>query len=98
MKEIMERKVGEVFTYNGKTYIVEKSKFTDSCENCCFSKGDECTLGWMSYFGKCGMSDGIQKYAVKGHEHDLNENHDSISQFVIGVGGKYKRILIKRIG
>ena len=49
----MERKVEEIFTYNGKTYIVEKSKFIDSCENCCFSKEDGCTLGDMSYFGKC---------------------------------------------
>ena len=51
MEEIMERKVEEVFTYNGKTYIVERSKFLDSCENCCFSKGDGCTLGCMMYIG-----------------------------------------------
>lgn len=40
----------------------------------------------LIYFDDCGMADGVQKYDVIGHEHDLNESHDSISQFLIGGG------------
>lgn len=33
----MERKLGEIFTYNGKIYQVVKS---DTCANCAFRKND----------------------------------------------------------
>lgn len=36
----MERKIGEIFTYNGKMYQVVKS---DICENCAF-RGNDCSI------------------------------------------------------
>lgn len=49
----MERKIGEVFTYDNETFIVENSKFPDSCENCYFLKRDACTIKRKDYFGNC---------------------------------------------
>ena len=47
----MERKVGEIFTYNGKTYQVVKD---NTCEGCAFMKNGHCfsiskLLGLCSY-------------------------------------------------
>ena len=42
----------------------------------------------LIYFDDCGMSDNYQKFEVLGHKHDLNENHYSFSQFLIGGGGQ----------
>lgn len=36
----MERKIGEIFTYNGKTYQVVKS---DMCMDCAF-RDNECSI------------------------------------------------------
>ena len=37
-------------------------------------------------------------FKVEGHEHDLNDEHESVSQLTINGGvGKFKRILIKLI-
>lgn len=44
----MERKIGEIFTYNGKMYQVVKS---DICENCAFRKND-CSI-LRSRIGLC---------------------------------------------
>lgn len=44
----MERKIGEIFTYNGKMYQVAKS---DICENCAFRKND-CSI-LRSRIGLC---------------------------------------------
>ena len=49
----MERKIGEVFTYDNETFIVENSKLPDSCENCYFLKRDGCTIKRKDYFGNC---------------------------------------------
>lgn len=38
----MERKVGEIFTYKGKTYQVVKS---NTCMDCAFSKSMKCSTG-----------------------------------------------------
>ena len=35
----MERKIGEIFTYNGKTYQVVKG---NTCESCAFMKNGHC--------------------------------------------------------
>ena len=34
-------------------------------------------------------------FKVEGHEHDLNDKHESVSQLTINGGGKFKRILIR---
>lgn len=47
----MERKIGEIFTYNGKMYQVVKS---DICENCAFRKND-CSI-LRSRIGLCVSS------------------------------------------
>ena len=44
----MERKIGEIFTYNGKMYQVAKS---DICENCAFREND-CSI-LRSRIGLC---------------------------------------------
>ena len=37
-------------------------------------------------------------FKVEGHEHDLNDEHESVSQLTINGGiGKFKRILIRSI-
>ena len=47
----MERKLGEIFTYNGKIYQVVKS---DTCANCAFRKND-CSI-IRSHIGLCVSS------------------------------------------
>ena len=47
----MERKIGEIFTYNGKMYQVVKS---DICENCAFREND-CSI-LRSHIGLCVSS------------------------------------------
>lgn len=47
----MERKIGEIFTYNGKMYQVVKS---DICENCAF-RGNDCSI-LRSRIGLCVSS------------------------------------------
>lgn len=49
----MERKIGEVFTYNGKTYQVTKN--TVLCEGCAFLKNSACH--WLkTILGDCGST------------------------------------------
>ena len=45
----MERKVGEVFTYNGKTYRVEEVEIDEECKGCAFEFSSCCT----SSLGDC---------------------------------------------
>ena len=47
----MERKIGEIFTYNGKIYQVVKS---DTCTNCAFREND-CSI-IRSHIGLCVSS------------------------------------------
>ena len=49
----MERKVGEIFTYKGKTYQVAKN--TALCEGCAFLKNSACC--WLqTILGSCGSA------------------------------------------
>ena len=55
----MERKIGEIFTYNGKMYHVVKS---DICENCAFRKND-CSILRL-HIGLCVSSTRFDKTNV----------------------------------
>lgn len=55
----MERKIGEIFTYNGKMYQVVKS---DICENCAF-RGNDCSI-LRSRIGLCVSSTRFDKINV----------------------------------
>ena len=55
----MERKIGEIFTYNGKMYQVAKS---DICENCAFREND-CSI-LRSRIGLCISSTRFDKTNV----------------------------------
>lgn len=55
----MERKLGEIFTYNGKMYQVVKS---DICENCAFREND-CSI-LRSRIGLCVSSTRFDKTNV----------------------------------
>ena len=45
----MERKVGEIFTYNGKTYQVVRVEIDEECKGCAFEFSSCC----MSFLGDC---------------------------------------------
>lgn len=45
----MERKVGEIFTYNGKTYQVVEVETDEECKGCAFEFSSCC----MSFLGDC---------------------------------------------
>lgn len=45
----MERKIGEIFTYNGKTYQVVKVETDEECKGCAFEFSSCC----MSFLGDC---------------------------------------------
>ena len=45
----MERKIGEIFTYNGKTYQVVKVETDKECKGCAFEFSSCC----MSFLGDC---------------------------------------------
>lgn len=45
----MERKVGEIFTYNGKTYQVVEVETAEECKGCAFESSSCCT----SLLGDC---------------------------------------------
>ena len=55
----MERKIGEIFTYNGKTYQVVKSS---SCNGCAF-RGRVCSIH-KSYTGPCTSNIRFDKTSV----------------------------------
>lgn len=45
----MERKIGEVFTYKGKTYQVVEVEIDEECKGCAFEFSSCC----MSFLGDC---------------------------------------------
>ena len=45
----MERKIGEIFTYNGKTYQVVEVEADEECKGCAFEFSSCC----MSFLGDC---------------------------------------------
>lgn len=45
----MERKIGEVFTYNGKTYQVVEVEIAEECKGCAFESSSCC----ISFLGDC---------------------------------------------
>ena len=56
----MERKIGEVFTYNGKTYQVVKD---NTCEGCAFMKNCHCfSIGKL--LGLCSYTNRTDKIGV----------------------------------
>lgn len=69
----MERKVGEVFTYNGKTYQVVKS---NSCMDCAF-KRRICSL-FKLYAGPCTSNVRFDKTSVIFKEINNMENNQLI--------------------
>lgn len=48
----MERKIGEIFTYNGKTYQVVEVETDEECKGCAFEFSSCC----MSFLGDCGST------------------------------------------
>ena len=48
----MERKVGEIFTYNGKTYQIVEVETDEECKGCAFEFSSCC----MSFLGDCGST------------------------------------------
>ena len=54
----MERKIGEIFTYNGKTYQVVEVETDEECKGCAFEFSSCC----MSFLGDCSpthRTDGV---------------------------------------
>ena len=49
----MERKIGEVFEFEGKKYKVEKSY--NDCENCSFDRGEYCYVNDLKIAGECSV-------------------------------------------
>lgn len=56
----MERKVGEIFTYNGKTYQV---LISDNCTNCAFFSCG-CCSNFRKVRGVCTSEDRTDKTSV----------------------------------
>ena len=56
----MERKIGEIFTYNGKTYQVVKD---NTCEGCAFMKNGHC-LSISKLLGLCSYTNRTDKTGV----------------------------------
>ena len=56
----MERKIGEIFTYNGKTYQVVKG---NTCEGCAFMKNGHC-FSISKLLGLCSYTNRTDKTGV----------------------------------
>ena len=56
----MERKIGEIFTYNGKTYQVVKD---NTCEGCAFMKNGHC-FSISKLLGLCSYTNRTDKTGV----------------------------------
>ena len=56
----MERKIGEIFTYNGKTYKVVKD---NTCEGCAFMKNGHC-FSISKLLGLCSYTNRTDKTGV----------------------------------
>ena len=67
----MERKIGEIFTYNGKTYqVVEGS----TCEGCAFMKNSHC-FSISKLLGLCSYTNRTDKTGVIFKEINNMENN-----------------------
>ena len=49
----MERKIGEVFEFEGEKYKVEKSY--NDCEKCSFDRGEYCYVNSLKIAGECSV-------------------------------------------
>ena len=67
----MERKIGEVFTYNGKTYQVVKD---NTCEGCAFMKNGHC-FSISKLLGLCSYTNRTDKTGVIFKEINNMENN-----------------------
>ena len=67
----MERKIGEIFTYKGKTYQVVKS---NTCEGCVFMKNGPCFL-ISKLLGLCSYTNRTDKTGVIFKEVNNMENN-----------------------
>lgn len=65
----MERKIGEVFTYNGKTYQVVEVEIAEECKGCVFEFSSCCT----SFLGDCSP-----KYRTDGTSVIYKEINDNM--------------------
>lgn len=65
----MERKLGEVFTYNGKTYQVVEVEIAEECKGCVFEFSSCCT----SFLGDCSP-----KYRTDGTSVIYKEINDNM--------------------
>ena len=70
----MERKIGEIFTYNGKIYQVVKS---DICENCAFREND-CSI-LRSRIGLCVSSTRFDKTNVVFKEINMEIKNNQLT-------------------
>ena len=67
----MERKIGEIFTYNGKTYQVVKD---NTCEGCAFMKNCHC-FSISKLLGLCSYTNRTDKTGVIFKEINNMENN-----------------------
>ena len=67
----MERKIGEIFTYNGKTYQVVKG---NTCEGCVFMKNGHC-FSISKLLGLCSYTNRTDKTGVIFKEINNMENN-----------------------
>ena len=67
----MERKIGEIFTYNGKTYQVVKD---NTCEGCAFMKNGHC-FSISKLLGLCSYTNRTDKTGVIFKEINNMENN-----------------------
>lgn len=65
----MERKIGEVFTYNGKTYQVVEVEIAEECKGCAFEFSSCC----ISFLGDCSP-----KYRTDGTSVIYKEINDNM--------------------
>ena len=73
----MERKIGEIFTYNGKTYQVVEVETDEECKGCAFEFSSCC----MSFLGDCGSTyrtDGVSVIFKEIKDMEINNNQLTI--------------------
>ena len=73
----MERKIGEIFTYNGKTYQVVEVETDEECKGCAFEFSSCC----MSFLGDCGSTyrtDGVSVIFKEIKDMEIKNNQLTI--------------------
>ena len=73
----MERKIGEIFTYNGKTYQVVEVEIDEECKGCAFEFSSCC----MSFLGDCGSTyrtDGVSVIFKEIKDMEIKNNQLTI--------------------